>query len=65
LSDANIGQKGLPVKVTDIETGKTQEYVSIAQAAKALAVYSNKVNRCVISKKVLLGRYQIKLASDT
>jgi hypothetical protein len=59
LSQANIGKKGFPLKVVNIETNIETDYISINQAAKAFGVHSEKIRRCVLNNKLLFEKYNI------
>lgn len=55
---------GTPVVVLDLLTNASTEYVSIADAARFFKVYTKKIYRCVLEKKLYLDRYQILLVGN-
>jgi hypothetical protein len=60
---ARLTKHALAVVVTNLDTGETVEYKSMAAAAREFGVRTEAVRRCIKSQKPLHNKYQIILKS--
>lgn len=63
LYDADISNRSIPVIAIDTETGKTEKYKSLIDAARELGLHPGSVSRAA-KGKYMAGKYRFKYARE-